>query len=167
MKSKNLIENARKPFSLAKFVPKKDKMFETIEGHVDCNIIRLKPFTDKRGSLCFAEGEKDIPFDIKRVFWIYGVPAGAERGGHAHWKCSEAIFPVSGSFEIYIDDGTHHHVFTLTSPDMGIIVKAGVWCVLRNFSKDTVCVVAASMEYDETGYVNDYQTYLKEVRCRQ
>jgi hypothetical protein len=165
-KNKNLREIVEKPFSLAKFVAKKDMMYETIEGHVDCDLINLKPFSDERGTLCFAEGGIDIPFEIKRIFWIYGVPAEAERGGHAHWKCSEAIFPVSGAFDIYVDDGTYHHVFTLSSPNCGIVVKAGVWCVLRNFKPGTVCVVAASMEYDKNGYISDYQTYLKQVRCK-
>ena len=141
-------------------------MCRTVEGHVDCKLIDVSTYADKRGMLGTVEGNKDIPFDIKRLFWIYQVPENEERGGHAHWKCSEAIFPVAGSFDIYVDDGTYHHVYSLSAPGPGIVVKAGVWCVLRNFQKGTICVVAASMEYDKTGYVNDYQTYLEQVRCK-
>jgi hypothetical protein len=141
-------------------------MFETKEGKVDCCLPPLKCFADERGELSFAEGLKEIPFRIARIFWIKNVPEGEERGGHAHWKCAEAIFPLTGGFDIYIDDGFVHHTFKMTKPEEGILVKPGVWCVLRNFKPGTVCLVAASMEYDAEGYVNDYQTFLKEVRCK-
>ena len=141
-------------------------MYYTQEGPVDCELISVSPHTDERGSLCFAEGEKEIPFSIKRLFWIYDVQPGAERGGHAHRECSEAVFAVQGGFDIYVDDGRFHHTYTIEAPNQGIVVKAGVWCVLRNFRPGTVCVVAASAPYDETGYVNDYDTFLKQVRCK-
>lgn len=142
-------------------------MYKTLEGQADCQLIKVRPISDARGSLCFVEAEKEIPFPVKRIFWIYGVPPGAQRGGHAHWKCSEAIFPVCGSFDIYIDDGTYHHTYTITAPNEGIVVKAGVWCVLHNFRPGTVCMVAASMEYDPSGYVNDYPQFLEQVHCQQ
>ena len=104
-------------------------MYSTQEGPVDCELISVSPHTDERGSLCFAEGEKEIPFSIERLFWIYDVQPGAERGGHAHRECSEAVFAVQGGFDIYVDDGRFHHTYTI-------------------------------------GYVNDYDTFLKQVRCK-
>ncbi len=137
-------------------------MYTTPEGHVDCKLIKVRPVTDARGSLCFVEAHKEIPFPIKRIFWIYDVKHGAQRGGHAHWSCAEAVFPLCGSFDIDIDDGTHHQTYTITAPDEGIVVNAGVWCVLHNFRPGTICMVAASQEYDPNGYVNDYSLFLEQ-----
>lgn len=134
------------------------------EVKVNASLLEVKPIVDERGALCFIEGIRDIPFSIQRMFWIFDVPSGAERGGHAHWKCSEAIFPVKGSFEIFVDDGHARQTFTITSPTQGIVIPAGVWCTLKNFSPGTVCLVAASMEYDPSGYVNDYETFLSSFR---
>jgi hypothetical protein len=137
------------------------------EGEACCRIVKVARYDDERGSLCYVEGGHDFPFPIQRMFWIFNVPAGAERGGHAHWTCSEVIFPVSGSFEITVDDGIRQQTFVMDRPDRGIIIPAGVWCTLRRFSPGTVCCVAASHPYDADGYVNDYETYLKERRARQ
>ena len=113
---------------------------------------------DERGALCFVEGESFI-FDVKRVFWIYGVKEGQTRGNHAHETCAEVVFPVSGSFDIEVDDGKHSAVYHMGSPSRGVLIPAKVWCCLKNFSSDAVCVVLASQEYDARGYVHDYETF--------
>lgn len=135
------------------------------EHDINCKIIKVNRFDDERGTLCFITGGKEFPFEIKRMFWISNVPEGASRGEHAHWSCSEVIFPVSGGFEICIDDGHRRETFLLDSPDEGIIVPAKVWCRLQNFRPGTVCVVAASEPYDAEGYVNDYESFLKRLKC--
>lgn len=135
------------------------------EGQVNCRLISVTRHDDARGSLCFAEGGRDIPFEIKRVFWIFGVPEGQTRGGHAHMTCQEVIFPACGGFEIFVDDGSSRQTFTLDRPDQGILIPAGVWCTLKNFKVGTVCCVMASQPYDAGGYINDYDSFLKQEPC--
>lgn len=138
---------------------------KTNEGPVNCRLIKVARCDDARGSLCFAQGCRDIPFDIQRVFWIFGVPEGQTRGGHAHQTCQEVIFAVSGGFEIFVDDGVHHQTFVIDRPDQGILIPAGVWCTLSHFKPGTVCCVMASGVYDAGGYVNDYALFLKQKQC--
>lgn len=126
----------------------------------------LKIVKDKRGELCFAEEGKEIPFSVKRVFWISNVPNGETRGGHANWSCSEVIFAVAGSFQITLDNGTTSKTFLLTAPNQGIEIPAGVWCVLHDFQENTVCCVVADQEYSSEHYVNDYQSYIQQVQCK-
>ena len=95
----------------------------------DCRTVRLKTFPDERGWLTCADAYTDIPFPVKRLFLIYNVPEEATRGGHANWKCAEAIFPLKGSFDIYVDDGKQHATLHMDQPDTGIIIPAGVWCL--------------------------------------
>ena len=109
---------------------------------------------DERGCLSFLEGCRDIPFEVKRVFWITDVPAGQTRGGHAHWTCHEVVFPVTGSFEIEVDDGLCCRTLRMERSNEGILIPAGVWCELRDFAPGTVCVVVASQEYDASGYAH-------------
>lgn len=127
-------------------------------AHDRLSLIRIPRAEDERGNLCFVENHH-LPFDMKRVFWIYGVGPGKTRGGHAHATCAEVIFPVSGSFEIWVDDGSQTATFRMDSPDKGIYIGPNVWCELRNFSADAVCVVFASQEYQPDGYVNDYDIF--------
>ena len=116
---------------------------------------------DDRGCLCFAEGGTHVPFRIERVFWIFGVGEGQTRGEHAHRTCAEAIFPVHGRFDIEVDDGRCRKTFAMDRPERGILIPAGVWCCLKNFSPDAVCLVAASQPYLAEGYINDYDEFLK------
>lgn len=113
---------------------------------------------DDRGALCFVEGGSFV-FDVKRVFWVYGVKEGQTRGNHAHETCAEVVFPVSGSFDIEVDDGKHSAVYHMDSPSRGVLIPAKVWCCLKNFSNDAVCVVLASQEYDASGYIHDYEIF--------
>ncbi len=123
-------------------------------------IVTIPYIVDERGSLCFAEN-KHLPFEIKRVFWIYGVKEGKTRGGHAHRTCAEVVFPISGSFEIEVDDGKHSETFLMDSPEKGIHIQPNVWCCLKNFAPGTVCVALASHDYEAEGYIHDYTTFKK------
>ena len=126
--------------------------------------IQLPQNVDNRGRLTFLEGEVHIPFSVKRVFWITDVPIDQIRGGHAHWTCHEAIFPVVGRFEIELDDGERDATVVLDDPSRGITVPAGVWCELRHFAPGTVCVVMASQEYDASGYALDRESWKESLK---
>ena len=123
--------------------------------------IQLPDHGDERGVLVFLEGGHHIPFSVARVFWIYGVPGHESRGGHAHWSCHEAVFAVHGSFELELKDGKDSQRFLLNDPSQGVLIPAGVWCELRHFSADAVCVVMASEPYSPQGYVHDYEDYVR------
>lgn len=118
---------------------------------------------DERGSLCFVE-DGSFVFDVKRVFWIYGVKEGQTRGNHAHATCAEVIFPVNGSFDVEVDDGKQSLTFHMDSPSRGVLIPAKAWCSLKNFSNDAVCVVLASQEYDAGGYVHDYKIFKEKFK---
>ena len=130
------------------------------------SLIQLPHNVDERGHLFFLEGNVHIPFDVRRVFWISDVPHGKTRGGHAHWTCHEVVFPVTGRFIIEVDDGTCCASVTMDNPSQGLVIPAGVWCELKNFSEGTVCVVVASEPYDATGYVHNRDEWRKIVRDR-
>ncbi len=139
----------------------------SVEGTPYCKQIYLNSFKEQdRGSLSFAEAKKEIPFSIKRVFWIYDVPENGTRGGHANWKCAEAIFPLRGSFDIYVDDGKFCKTYHMDKPNEGIIIPAGVWCLLSNFKPGTLCFVASDEEYSSEYYINDYQEYLNQIKWK-
>lgn len=127
-----------------------------------CRIIEFPERADDRGSLSFAEGAHHIPFQIERVFWIYGVPDGKTRGGHSHSESAEVVIPVTGAFTMMVDDGNTRISVRLDSPRKGILIPPGVWCDLRDFAPGTVCVVFASHPYNAAGYINDYSQYLTE-----
>ena len=127
-----------------------------------CRIIEFPESVDDRGALAFAEGAHQIPFQIERVFWIYGVPDGKTRGGHSHSESAEVVVPVSGGFTMMVDDGTHKAAVRMDSPRKGILIPPGVWCDLRDFAPATVCVVFASHPYNASGYINNYSEYLTE-----
>ena len=125
----------------------------------DFQLVNLPDFKDDRGVLTFAEAGTHIPFEIKRVFWIYDVPSDKARGGHAHWTCHEVVVPVCGAFDILLDNGKARKTFHLDKPSVGVVIPAGVWCELSHFDAGTVCLVLASQAYDTEGYVNDYEEY--------
>lgn len=125
-----------------------------------CTLLKGTSFVDERGVLTFVEG-RVLPFAVKRIFWISSVPKGKKRGGHAHRTCSEVVFAATGSFCIHLSDGIKHTTIRISSPGDGVVVPAGVWCDLDEFSADCVCVVAASQAYDPQGYINSYEAYLE------
>lgn len=128
-----------------------------------CRIIDLPESVDERGSLSFAEGQQHIPFQIERVFWIYGVPEGKTRGDHSHNESAEVVIPVNGSFSMFVSDGERELTVLMDSPHKGILIPPGVWCELRDFAPGTVCVVLASHPYNSEGYTNDFTQYKSEL----
>ena len=125
-------------------------------------IIDLPKIFDPRGNLTVAESRKNVPFDVSRVYWVYDVPAGESRGGHAHKQCLEFIIAVSGSFHVTLDNGRERKTFLLNHPYQGLLVDTGVWRTLDDFSSGAVCLVLASDLFDETDYIRDYDEFLRE-----
>jgi dTDP-4-dehydrorhamnose 3,5-epimerase-like enzyme len=125
----------------------------------DCKIIELPKISDPRGNLTFIEGGQHIPFDIKRVYYLYDVPGGAERGGHAHKALSQLIVAMSGSFDVILDEGGVKKRFHLNRSYQGLYVCPMMWRELDNFSSGSVCMVLASNVYDEADYYRDYNEY--------
>jgi hypothetical protein len=126
-------------------------------------VIQLPKIVDPRGHLSFIESNEHIPFDIKRVYYLYDIPAGDRRGGHAHKGLHQFIFAASGSFDVVLDDGLSSKCFHLNQPGFGLYVSPMMWRDLENFSSGAVCVVLASEKYDESDYIRDYQAFLAEA----
>ena len=127
-------------------------------------LFNLPKIYDIRGNLTFIENQKHIPFEIKRVFYLYDVPAGESRAGHALKECQQFLIAVSGSFDVTVDDGRIKTRFTMNRPYIGLYVPALCWRELDNFSSSSVCLVLASEFYDEAGYIYDYEDFKKVVR---
>lgn len=126
-----------------------------------CGIIHFPKIGDYRGSLTFVEGERHVPFEIKRVYYIYDVPAGESRGGHAHKKVHQVMISLSGSFDIRLDDGHDRRKITLNRPYIGLYVPNLVWREIDNFSSGAVLMVLASEFYDEDDYIRNYEDFSK------
>ena len=132
----------------------------------DCCIVDLPKISDPRGNLTFIEGHKHVPFEIKRVYYLYDVPGGAERGGHAHKELHQLIIAMSGSFDVVLDDGSTKKRFHLNRSYNGLYVCPMMWRELDNFSSGSVCMVLASNLYDEADYYRDYLTFLKALESK-
>jgi len=132
---------------------------------IDCKIIDLIKISNPKGNLTFIEECRHIPFNIKRVFYLYDVPGGAERGGHAHRKDQQFIIAMSGSFDVILDDGSEKKRFHLNRSYYGLYVCTMVWRELDNFSSGSVCMVLASEYFDENDYFRDYDQYIKALRA--
>ena len=130
----------------------------------EVKIVDLPKITDQRGNLTFVEGGQHIPFDIKRVYYLYDVPGGAERGGHAHKELQQLIVAMSGSFDVVLDDGTEKKRFHLNRSYYGLYVPTMLWRELDNFSSGAVCMVLASNHYDEEDYYREYGDYLNALK---
>lgn len=124
-------------------------------------IIELPKYCDKSGSLSVIEEGQNVPFDIKRVFWIYDVPGGESRGGHAYKTSKEFIIALSGSFDIHLDDGIEKMTFHLNRSYYGLYVPQGMWREMDNFSTNSVAMVVSSSLYSEEDYIRDYDEYKK------
>jgi dTDP-4-dehydrorhamnose 3,5-epimerase-like enzyme len=133
-------------------------------GTDQCYLISLPKISDPRGNLTFIEGTKHVPFEIQRVYYLYDVPGGAERAGHAHKELQQLIIAMSGSFDAIVDNGNERKTFHLNRSYYGLYIPAMIWRELENFSSGAVCLVLASTLYDEGDYYRDYKTYLKAVR---
>jgi dTDP-4-dehydrorhamnose 3,5-epimerase-like enzyme len=130
----------------------------------DCRTVVLPKITDPRGNLTFIEGRRHIPFDIKRVYYLYDVPGGAERGGHAHKALHQLIIAMSGSFDVVLDDGANKKKIHLNRSYQGLYVCPMIWREIDNFSSASVCMVLASNAYDEDDYYRDYTKFMKARR---
>lgn len=125
----------------------------------DARFIELPRIMDPRGNLTFIEGHRHVPFDIKRIFYLYDVPGGESRAGHANKRLEQLIIAASGSFDVVIDDGRSHQRFSLNRSYFGLYIPGMLWREIVNFSSGSVCVVLASDYYDETDYYRDYDEY--------
>ena len=125
----------------------------------DCKLIELPKIVDVRGNLSIIEQFKQIPFDIKRVHWIYDVPGGIERGGHAFKENEEFIVALSGSFDVEVDDGEDKRTFQLSRSYYGLFIPKGIWRSMNNFSTNSLALVLSSTDYDENDYMYEYQTF--------
>ena len=129
----------------------------------NCQLVDLPRIKDQRGNLSFIEGGHHIPFEIQRVFYLYDVPGGAERGGHAHLKLEQFIIALSGSFDVVVDDGSGKKRIHLNRSYTGLYVGPMIWGQLDNFSSGSVCMVLASNRYDEADYIRDYDAYRRRL----
>ena len=124
-------------------------------------LIDLTRIYDPRGNLSVVEEFRDLPFEIKRVFWIYDVPGGENRGGHAHKELYQFLVATSGSFQVNVTDGNKKLSYFLNHPYIGVLVPPGFWCTQEDFSSGAVCMVIASDYYDEEDYIRDYDKFLE------
>lgn len=128
----------------------------------DCRMVELdRHHSQRKGDISVVENGKEVPFDVKRIYYLYDVPGGADRGGHAHKELYQLIVAASGAFTVELDDGTNRKTFTLNRPYQGLLVKPGIWRTLTDFSSGSICMVLASEKYDEKDYIRDYMKFVK------
>lgn len=133
----------------------------------DVKLVVLPRIHDPRGNLTFIEGNQHIPFSIQRVYYLYDVPGGATRGGHAHKELQQLIIAASGSFDVILDDGSERRKYTLNRPNMGLYIPQLVWRELENFSSGSVCLVMASLPYSEDDYYREFQDFKNAAQSQQ
>ena len=130
----------------------------------DCTVIELdRHHSDRNGNISVVENGRDVPFNVKRAYYLYDVPGGESRGGHAHKELGQLIIAASGSFTVTLDDGHVKRTFTLNRPYQGLYVVPGIWRTLDDFSSGAVCMVLASEKYDEADYIRDYEKFLRYI----
>ena len=127
-------------------------------------IIKIPNILDRRGNLAHIENKGIIPFSVKNVFYLYDVPSGSKRGGHAHRKLQQLLIAVSGSFDVIINDGSTEETISLNRPNKGLLIPPMIWREMENFSNGSVCLVLASMKYDESDYFRDYKEYVENLK---
>lgn len=127
----------------------------------DCTMIEFSKNHREKGNLTVVQNEKEIPFDVKRCYYLYDVPGGEERGGHSHKQLKQLIIAASGSFDVRLDDGQVKRTFTLNRPYQGLFVVPGIWRDLDNFSSGSVCLVLASEVYQKEDYIRNYNEFLE------
>jgi len=127
----------------------------------DCSVIELPKISNRAGNITPVTNNESIPFDIKRIFYIYDIPGGEDRGAHAHKECHQFLIAASGSFEIELNDGTSKRTISLNRPYYGLHIPPGVWAAEKGFSSGSVCLVLTSHKYDEADYIREYDEYLK------
>ena len=128
-----------------------------------CKILSLPKIQDRRGNLTFIESQKHINFDIKRVYYIYDVPGGACRGGHAHKELIQLLIAISGSFDVHLDDGHKKKTFHLNRSSQGLLICPMVWRSIDNFATSSICMALASINYSEDDYYRDYSEFIEAI----
>jgi dTDP-4-dehydrorhamnose 3,5-epimerase-like enzyme len=126
----------------------------------DCTIIEMDKHHSDKGNLTVVENNNTIPFDVKRVYYLYDIPGGESRGAHAHRELKQLVIAASGSFDVVLDDGNVKRTVTLNRPYQGLLIVPGIWRELINFSSGAVCLVLASLKYDENDYIRNYNDFL-------
>ena len=132
----------------------------------NCDLITLSKIHDRKGNLTSIENTVEIPFDVKRVFYLYDIPGGESRGGHAHKECHQFLVAASGAFEVLLNDGRTQRTISLNRPNVGLHIPPGIWASEINFSSGAICLVLASHTYNEEDYIrdyNEYKNYLDEI----
>ncbi len=129
----------------------------------DCRIIELPKVHFKAGNMSIADGIKEVPFKVERVFWIYDIPAGEARGAHSHRECHQFIIAASGSFEVEVDDGDEKKIIYLNRPFYGLHIPPGIWAHELNFSAGAICLMLTSMPFDDNEYIKDYEEFRRFV----
>lgn len=127
----------------------------------DCKVIELPIVHNEAGNITVLENRTEIPFNIKRIYYLYDVPMGAERGGHGHYELQQYIIAASGSFTFVLDDGINKKEVFLNHPNKALHIVPGIWREMKDFSSGSVCLVLASIIYDESDYIRDYNDFLK------
>jgi hypothetical protein len=126
----------------------------------DCVILPLNKIHNRAGNITIVEGQKNIPFDVKRIYYLYDIPGGEDRGGHAHKELRQLIVAASGSFDVMLDDGINKKIVTLNRPNYGLLVVPGIWRELMEFSSGAICLVLASEAYSEVDYIREYENFI-------
>ena len=127
----------------------------------DCVVLPLNKIHNRAGNITILEGQTNVPFEIKRVYYLYDIPGGEGRGGHAHKELHQLVVAAGGSFDVLLDDGENKKVVTLNRPDYGLLIVPGIWRELMEFSSGAICLVLASHTYDATDYIRKYDDFLK------
>ena len=126
----------------------------------DCVVLPLNKIHNRAGNITIVEGQTNVPFEIKRVYYLYDIPGGEGRGGHAHKELHQLVVAASGAFDVLMDDGINKKVVTLNRPDYGLLIVPGIWRELMEFSSGAICLVLASHAYDETDYIRQYVNFI-------
>ena len=126
----------------------------------ECNLLHLKQIGDRNGHITAINNHVEIPFNVKRIFYLYDIPGGESRGAHAHKECHQFLVASSGRFEVLLDDGSTKRQVLINRPDLGLHIPPGIWASEINFSSGSICLVLASHEYDDNDYIRDFNEYL-------
>lgn len=129
----------------------------------DCKLIQINQIGDRRGHISVIENHQEVPFEVKRIFYLYDIPGGESRGAHAHKACHQLLVAASGGFQVEVNDGTNTKLFSLNRPDEALHVPPGIWASEVNFTSGAICLVMASHVYDEKDYFRDYKDYLRYI----
>lgn len=127
----------------------------------DTRLITLPKISNSKGSISIIENFKHVPFAVNRIYYLYDIPSGSERGGHAHRELRQLIVAATGSFEILLDDGNERNTIFLNRPNVGLLLPPGLWREISNFSSGSICLVLASHEYEESDYIRNFNDFIK------